>query len=235
MHFKNLEQLKSPYFYFATNQKLELANVSRSVEDIFGYSRSQIIGSRYDQFMSQDDLNQDLESLGQSRFSHNIAGAKNSFRSVRDCTGKSRIIQMQCYGETDERGQVTQIIGFCRDISSEWNSFGALYEELNQLEELEQKLKDREKVVLQQVLDGKLNKTIARDLHVSERTIELDRKRLIEKFSAVNSASLIAKASRLSALREVFSWLNNMPTLTQVPVPEPTAKLPPVPPGPLGG
>ena len=211
MHFTNLERLRSPYFYFSTNQKLEFTNVSRSVEEIFGYSRAQVIGMRYDQFVTQDVLNEDLEDRGLVRFAQNESSVRNSYRSVLDRSGQVRIIQLQCYGETDTQGNVSQIVGFGRDISSEWASFKTLFEELLMLEKLEDTLKDREKTVLQKVLDGKLNKTIARDLHVSERTIELDRKRLIEKFSATNSASLIAQASRLSTLREVFSWLTNAP------------------------
>jgi FixJ family two-component response regulator len=63
-----------------------------------------------------------------------------------------------------------------------------------------QQLTTRERGVLDALLAGKLNKQIAQDLDVSERTIEVDRSRILKKFNANNAAELAVKATELRML-----------------------------------
>lgn len=58
----------------------------------------------------------------------------------------------------------------------------------------------REKEVLQMIALGLTNKEIADKIHVSTTTVDSHRKNLLQKFSALNSASLIAQASKLRLL-----------------------------------
>ena len=53
------------------------------------------------------------------------------------------------------------------------------------------KLTDREREVLQHLLQGKLNKEIASELDVSQRTVEGHRSRIREKMNARGIADLI--------------------------------------------
>lgn len=61
-------------------------------------------------------------------------------------------------------------------------------------------LTSREREVLDSLLSGKLNKQIAQELDVSERTIEVDRARILKKFNATNAAELAVKATELRLL-----------------------------------
>lgn len=63
-----------------------------------------------------------------------------------------------------------------------------------------QQLTTRERGVLEALLAGKLNKQIAQELDVSERTIEVDRSRILKKFNANNAAELAVKATELRML-----------------------------------
>ncbi|WP_395339388.1 response regulator transcription factor [Ningiella sp. W23] len=52
-------------------------------------------------------------------------------------------------------------------------------------------LTEREKQILNRVIDGKANKTIASELHLSERTIEIHRAHVMEKMQAGSLAQLV--------------------------------------------
>jgi two-component system, NarL family, nitrate/nitrite response regulator NarL len=58
----------------------------------------------------------------------------------------------------------------------------------------------REKEVLHLIAQGLTNKEIADKIHVSTTTVDSHRKNLLQKFSALNSAALIAQASKLHFL-----------------------------------
>lgn len=52
-------------------------------------------------------------------------------------------------------------------------------------------LTSREKKVLEAIVDGQLNKSIAKDLDVSVRTVEGDRARIVEKFKADTTGQVV--------------------------------------------
>ena len=55
----------------------------------------------------------------------------------------------------------------------------------------------REREVMQGVIDGKLNKTIADEMHVSTRTVEIHRANVMEKMQADSLSSLVQMAVRI--------------------------------------
>jgi FixJ family two-component response regulator len=57
--------------------------------------------------------------------------------------------------------------------------------------ELKPKLSPRERQVLAGVLDGKLSKTMAHELGIGKRTVDVYRHNLIKKFGASNTATLV--------------------------------------------
>ncbi|WP_076411484.1 response regulator transcription factor [Shewanella sp. UCD-KL12] len=61
---------------------------------------------------------------------------------------------------------------------------------LNSLEDKVNSLTSRETQVMTQVLEGKLNKVIAADLNVGQRTIELHRQKVMQKMAVNNVAEL---------------------------------------------
>lgn len=88
-------------------------------------------------------------------------------------------------GDAIERDKVQRVIA--QHVQS-------LQSSLNQLT-------GRELEVLDSLLAGKLNKQIALDLDVSQRTIEVDRSRILKKFKASNAAELAVKATELKMLK----------------------------------
>lgn len=72
---------------------------------------------------------------------------------------------------------------------------------LQDIAKSEQSLLPRERVVLQCIISGKLNKVIARELDVSERTIEGDRAKIYKKFRVDSAAEVAVKSTQLQWLR----------------------------------
>jgi RNA polymerase sigma factor (sigma-70 family) len=71
---------------------------------------------------------------------------------------------------------------------------------LNALRELLGTLTPRERQVLERVVQGKINKQIARELGATERTIKAHRQRVMEKMRIQSLAELVSIAERLGIL-----------------------------------
>lgn len=74
---------------------------------------------------------------------------------------------------------------------------------LDELESRDALLSARERHVLSLILRGRLNKSMARELHVTERTIENVRGRLMKKFHVNSIAELVVAATELRILRSI--------------------------------
>ncbi len=64
-------------------------------------------------------------------------------------------------------------------------------------------LSSREKTVLQAIVEGQLNKAIARSLDVSVRTIEGDRAKIVEKFAAETTGEVVGLYAQYNLLTEL--------------------------------
>jgi FixJ family two-component response regulator len=75
--------------------------------------------------------------------------------------------------------------------------------EIRKLRERYDLLAPRERQVMQLVVSGRLNKQIAHELGVSERTIKLHRGQVMRKMGAESLADLVKQAQKLAPLRLV--------------------------------
>ena len=58
-------------------------------------------------------------------------------------------------------------------------------------------LTDKEQQVAQKIVDGKINKVIADEMHISNRTVEVHRSHIMEKMQAEHLSELIQKLLRI--------------------------------------
>ena len=75
------------------------------------------------------------------------------------------------------------------------------FSECHELEQRYATLTAREREVLQGVIAGKLNKTIADELSVSTRTVEIHRAHLMEKMQATSLSALVSMSNRIEECR----------------------------------
>lgn len=66
-----------------------------------------------------------------------------------------------------------------------------------------EQLSTREKTVLQAIVEGQLNKAIARSLDVSVRTVEGDRAKIVEKFAAETTGEVVGLYAQYRLLTEL--------------------------------
>ena len=203
MVMPQLEGFKSPFFFFSNDQNTVIQFVSRSIKDVLGYSPESVVGRRYTEFLDQrHHLNRELEKLQERRF--NGDSAHLSLCVAIDASGAQRVLKFQTYGEVNGEGQVVANHGLAQDISEAYRIGGAVCQRFEQLSDLEAMLSDREKTVLQMVLCGRLNKSIARELSISQRAVEMARSRIMKKFNAETAAELVGMAAELDTLRKVY-------------------------------
>ncbi len=82
-------------------------------------------------------------------------------------------------------------------------------ERLEKLREREKRLTPREHAVFELVVSGLLNKQIARDLSISEKTVKVHRARVMEKMEVRMLANLVLSAGKLGFPREPQAVLSD--------------------------
>lgn len=198
-----MESFTNPYFFFSNTQSAKITYVSPSVKEVLGYSAVDQIGKKYTEFLDiGNPLNADIQRCNQERFQPG-SQPKSNLRVVHDLDGNKRVLNIQTHGRADESGHIVLNHGIALDVTERFLLESRLHDRLCQLQIVITELNNREKNVLELVITGRLNKSIARELDVSERTIESTRARLMKKFKANNSAELVRLATEFQILSDV--------------------------------
>ncbi len=200
----DVESFANPFFFFANNPDQQILYVSPSVKEILGYSPADIVGRKYTDFLDAGNShNRDIDEMHQRRYQgdhHHF-----SLRVVSDADGGDRILKVQTCGKTDENGQVVASLGIAEDVTRDYMKTNLANKRLKQLLAVEAKLSDREKTVLKYVIKGTPNKSIARQLSITERAVEMIRARLVKKTGVESTAQLVSQATELNTLRALIS------------------------------
>lgn len=205
----DVESFASPYFFFANNPDQQVLYVSPSVQEILGYSPSDLIGRKYTDFLPPGDrLNHDIPEMHRRRYQ----GDEHHFalRVVSNAAGQIRILKVQTCGQVDANGQVIASHGIAEDVTDEYMKQSEANERLHELHCIESQLSDRERTVLQLVVNGRPNKAIAKQISITERAVEMVRARLVKKFNVESTAQLVSRATELSTLRRLLPVVENV-------------------------
>ncbi|MEL7499588.1 MAG: LuxR C-terminal-related transcriptional regulator [Planctomycetota bacterium] len=193
-----------PYFFFSNDFDSRLTYLSPSVESILGYSRDELLGRKYTEFLDpMSPLNKDVQEYRKRRFKGDER--HRQIRVIRDANQRIRILDIQTYGEEDSDGIVVANHGLARDITRMFRIEENIVNQLETLQSDVEELSERESAVLSRVLNGRLNKSIAKELQISERAVERIRARITKKYNAQTTAQLIAKATRINVLEEILA------------------------------
>ncbi len=88
------------------------------------------------------------------------------------------------FAESDLLKRIEEALSFATEAAAQQTQVASIKQRL-------ESLSDREKQVLEAVVNGKMNKTIAYDLDISIKTVEAHRARVMEKMEANSLAHLI--------------------------------------------
>lgn len=213
----DIDSFGSPFFFFSNNESSEILYVSPSVRQVLGYSPNEVVGRKYSDFIdAESSLNESIVEHRERRFRGD--GAHLSYRAVWTRSRKKKILKIQTFGSVDEKGTVTVNHGIAEDVSEKYNAGQEASRRLEYLEGLQDSISDRESTVLELVTQGRLNKSIARELAVSERAVEQARSRLMKKFGANSTAEMISMAAELDALRKWIQPIRSVCPLSENPM-----------------
>lgn len=199
----DIELFSEPYFFFSINRKSELLYVSPSVEQILGYLPEKITGQRYTKFLdATSPLNADAEDCRKIRFEAGENYAQ--LRVLETSDSKLKVLKVQTYQAQDAKGRTSFVHGIAQDVTDVYFVEQEMHSRLITLEEADSRLSERERMVMELVVAGMLNKSIARKLNIRERSVEKIRSRLVEKFNAETMLEVISKATEFKILRDVI-------------------------------
>lgn len=195
----DVESFASPFFFFANNPEQQVLYVSPSVQEILGYAPSDIVGRKYTEFLESDNqLNDDIPEMHKRRYQgdhHHFA-----LRVVSNSAGQTRVLKVQTCGQLNKDGQVIASHGIAEDVTNDYLKQTAAKKRLRELLAIDAQLSDRERTVLEYVIEGRPNKAIAKQISITERAVEMVRARLVKKFNVESTAQLVCHATELKTL-----------------------------------
>ena len=195
----DLDQFQSPYFFLSTDIDRRLVYVSPSVESVLGFPPEELVGKVYDDFI---DMENSLYDSVASPEDFAIAKAKASYgetlHAVRNASQQTVVLRIASYTEYDDPDTRQSPIGFhclVQDVTSVYKIDQMLQSHLMVLGNEPVQISEREQEVLNFLLAGRMNKSIAKELGITERGVERIRARLMSKFKARSAAELARKAT----------------------------------------
>ena len=184
-----------PYFFFANRARTEVTYVSPSVERVLGYNPSTLPGASYNDFLVADDpLNDDVEECQDT----DLRGGRtiHALRSVFDRFGNRRILAVHTVGVSERPGGPTvRRHNIARDVTESVETHRKLMTRLHDLDRAARHLSPQERDVAEGILRGKMNRDIARELNVSDRTVERRRAAIMKHLDAATTSEMVSNWS----------------------------------------
>jgi len=190
-----------PYFFFSSRQHCEITFASPSVRTVLGYDPQRLAGVSYTRFLwSNDALNADVEECQQM----DLRGGQSvhALRAVLDAAGNRRILMVHTTGIPEAvGGPIVRRHTIARDVTHCVQTHAQLSGKLQTLELASRRMSWQEREVADRIVAGKMNREIAEELQLSDRTIERRRAAIMKHFGAATTSEMIAKLTELQLLK----------------------------------
>ena len=190
-----------PYFFFSSCGLNEVAYVSPSVQSVLGYDPNWIPGHSYTDFLFEGDpLNDDIAECQRADLSD--GSSIHALRSVKNSNGDRRILSIHTVGVSKTPGgPVVRRHNIARDVTESVQAHTRLMSRLQALEQASRQMTRQERDVAERILQGMMNRDIARDLEVSDRTVERRRASIMKRLDAATTPELVSKLVERDMLR----------------------------------
>lgn len=208
-----------PYFFFSSNVQSKLVYVSPSVEQVLGYRLDELIGKTFYDFLDNTSpLNSDI--LNDQAGAFQQAPNSRQLCVVLTRNGEVKVVDVQTYRVLDEQGQPGMFHSIAQDVTNRHFGEQQIQTRMKELDRIHDLLSDRERFVLDRVMKGLPNKTIANRLDITERTIEKIRSRLVQKFNATSMIEVVLKSTQWRTLHHVLNFVEGVDSAHQGPPPK---------------
>lgn len=187
-----LDDFVAPYIYFASRLDATIVRVSPSIEQVLGFAPRSLCGRRLVSIFCPDcPLN--LDDSAFRRMELRDGETVHALRSIRDRAGNRRILSLQSTGISRTAGGLA--IGhhnLAEDVTTSITAYADTVTRLNELSSVVRRLSEQELQVAEQICRGKLNREIADDLEISERTVDRRRATLLDRLGVASAAEMVA-------------------------------------------
>lgn len=193
-----------PYFFFSNSDLTEVTYISPSVQNVLGYAPNRIQGNSYKGFLWEGDLlNEDIEECQRA----DLSGGRSihALRSVKDSKGDRRVLSIHTVGVSETEGSpLVRRHNIARDVTESVKAHSELMTRLESLEQATRQMSTQENEVAARILQGKMNRDIARELNVSDRTVERRRAAIMKHLNAATTSELVSKLVERDMLRTLM-------------------------------
>jgi DNA-binding CsgD family transcriptional regulator len=194
-----LDWLASPLFAFRMDSEFRLIQTSPSFLQFLGLPGGARIEKRLPDFLDRaNPLNAQVLHSNEICSRNLLHGQHLVFRVN---SSELKVVKFQ----TSPISVSKTLLAIGRDITQQFCGENDLRHRLEGLESTLSQLSLREKTVLDCVVKGELNKSIAKQLEVTVRAVERIRARLRKKFMAQTSAEMVSKATEYTVLNDVVN------------------------------
>lgn len=200
-----LSDFIAPFFFFACRHDAGITSVSNSIEAVLGYTPAETIGARFSRILCPECLfNTDDSAFRQLDYSH--FQVVLALRSVRDRAGNRRILAIQTSRACKSfGGHVICLHNFVQDVTESVETYARLSRRMRSLSESINKLSLQELRVAERIRQGRMNREIADELQISERTIDRRRATILKRLDVSSTAEMIAKFVERSMLQDCIN------------------------------
>lgn len=201
----------APYFFFANRGVSEVTFVSGSVQNVLGYDPRAIPGLSYSRFLCEGDpLNDDVVECQNVSLSN--GKTIHALRSVLDAQNQRRILSVRTVGASETPGgPVVRRHNIARDVTDSVRTHSELMTQLQELEHATRKMTRVERDVAERILKGKMNRDIAEELDISDRTVERRRATVMKHLNAATAPEMVSKLVQRDMLRIWTSTASDAP------------------------
>lgn len=189
----DLSVFVKPYFFFANRTAAEIVSASPSITDVLGYSVHQVVGIPYTHLLAPDcPINQSSTPHDASPTS--TGPSSHSLRTMIDQSGLKRILSIRTvWFHRDSVRPAGYQHNIAEDVTESFHQQASLLHRRREFLDAEERMTEQERAIAERVLQGKMNREIADELALSERTIDRRRARIMRLLGAETGLALVSK------------------------------------------
>ncbi|MDM4016002.1 LuxR C-terminal-related transcriptional regulator [Roseiconus lacunae] len=189
-----LTDFVAPHAFISQDLSGNITEVSHSITEVLGYSPETLVGRPINTIFSPDCRANDYFRFASDRRPTHL------LLSLLSSSDESRVFSVY-RNRSIGSGQDDRYHNLLSDVTDEVRQYQTLKSRLETLQSIQRGLSDQEHQVAERIVNGMLNREIAEELQVSERTVDRRRASVMNHYGVDSTAELVCQLSELSHLK----------------------------------